>query len=123
MGQRQKFNISEYGPVAYRIKWNDTCINMVATISATILPIDRLPGPCDGSKGQKAKIQLFQNMIMLNIKFKGMTNAATCKQILCPYTLLRGFGSNRSKHFSEIRWFQRYFFEVWALLWHKVPLG
>ena len=46
--------------------------------------------------GQKAKIQLFQNMTMLNIKFKGMTNAATCK-----HTLLRGVGSKGRSIFSE----------------------
>ena len=31
--------------------------------------------------GQKVKIQLFQNMVMLHIKLKGMTNAAICKSI------------------------------------------
>ena len=28
--------------------------------------------------GQKDKSQLFQNIVMLHIKLKGMTNAATC---------------------------------------------
>ena len=46
------------------------------------LPIDPLPGPCGG--GHKVKIQLFQNVVMLRINLKGMTNAATCK----PYSVL-----------------------------------
>ena len=31
--------------------------------------------------GQKVKILLFQNMVMLHIKLKGITNAATWMQI------------------------------------------
>ena len=43
------------------IKGNDACINMVANI----LPIDPLPRPFRW--GQKVKIQLFQNIVMLHI--------------------------------------------------------
>ena len=54
--------------------------------------------PWDG-----VKFPLFQNMTMLYIKLKGMTNAVTCKQIFCSFThprpLRRG---QRSKHFCEI---------------------
>ena len=41
------------------------------------------------------KIKLFQNMVMLHIKLKRMTNAATCKYIFCLYTYSR---VKRSKH-------------------------
>ena len=34
----------------------------------------------------KAKIKLFQNMVMLHIKLKLTTLAATWKQIFCPQT-------------------------------------
>ena len=37
---------------------------------------------------------------MLHIELKGMTNAATCKHIFCPYTHPRSLGwDQRSKHF------------------------
>ena len=39
---------------------------------ATIFPAN----PLD-PKGQNIKIQLFQNMVMLYLKLKGITNAAT----------------------------------------------
>ena len=42
---------------------------------ANILPADP-PPPLD-SGGQKVKIQLFQNMVLLHIKLKEMKNAAT----------------------------------------------
>ena len=48
----------------------------------------RLPPP--QGWGQKVKIQLFQNMVMLHIKLKGMTNAnhaGTCSVLT--YTLDR----------------------------------
>ena len=69
---------SEYGRVALQIKGNDACSNMVAKS----LPVD---SPSPTLRG-RVKIQLFQNMVMLHIKLKGMTNAAICKHIFCPYT-------------------------------------
>ena len=36
--------------------------------------------------GQKVKIQLFQNTVMLHITLKGITNATTWQQIFCPQT-------------------------------------
>ena len=36
--------------------------------------------------GQKVKIQLFQNNVMLHIKLKGIRNAATWSQIFCLLT-------------------------------------
>ena len=68
----------EYGHVAYRIKWNHECSNMVANI----LPTDPLPD--SGAWDQKVIFQLFQNMDMLHIKLKGMTHAAACQQIFSP---------------------------------------
>ena len=68
--KRSNANVSEYGHVAYQIKGNDACSNMVANI----LPAD--PARLWGS-GQKVKIQLFQNMVMLHIKLNGITNAVT----------------------------------------------
>ena len=63
-----------------------------------ILPLDPLPDPFGW--GQKVKIQLFQNMVMLHIRLKGMTNAATCKYIFCPNTHPSSLGwGQRSKHF------------------------
>ena len=38
--------------------------------------------------GQKVKIQFLQNMVMLNIKLKTITNAATQYQIFCLQTPL-----------------------------------
>ena len=45
-----------------------------------------VPDPLGGLRewGQNVKIQLFQNMIILHIKFKGIMNAAPWKQIFCP---------------------------------------
>ena len=36
--------------------------------------------------GAEAKIKLFQNMVMLHIKLKLMTHAATLYEIFCPQT-------------------------------------
>ena len=63
IGQIQFF--PEHGHVAYQIKENHKCSNMVANI----LPADH---PHPWGWGQKVKIQLFQNMVMLHIKLKGI---------------------------------------------------
>ena len=60
---------SEHGHIAYQIKWNPECSKMVANI----LPADP-PPPRPWGWGQKVKIQLFQNMVMLHIKLKGVMN-------------------------------------------------
>ena len=45
--------------------------------------------------GQTVEIQLFQNMVMLHIKLKGMKNAVIYNHIFCPYTpWIPGIGSN-----------------------------
>ena len=51
----------------------------------------------------EAEIQLFQNMVMLNIKLKGMEHRVPCKDILDPYTTLDPCGGvKRSRHtFTE----------------------
>ena len=71
----QNSTFSEHGHVAYQIKGNHKCSNMVANI---IIFSRRSPPRPQGSKDQ---IQLFQNMVMLHIKLKGITNAATWKHI------------------------------------------
>ena len=85
-GRSQSSTYSEYVHVANQIKRNDPCINMVANI----LLIDPLPGPWGG--GQKVKIQPFQNMVMLHINLKGITNAAACKHIFYPTHTLHPCG-------------------------------
>ena len=68
----QKSTFSEHGCVAYQIKGNHECSNMVAKIlHANPLPQDPRVW------GQKIKTQLFQNMVMLHNKLKGISNAAT----------------------------------------------
>ena len=53
--------------------------------------------------GTEAKIKLFQNMVMLQIKFKLATLAATWLQIFCPQTHSRprGWGQKVKLSFSE----------------------
>ena len=64
MGSKgQNATFSEHGPVAYQIKGNHKCSNMVSNN----LPAD----PLD-PRGQKVKIKLFQNNVMLHIKLKGI---------------------------------------------------
>ena len=65
---------------------------------ANILPVD-VPPPITWGWGQEANIQLFQNMVMLHIKSKGMTNAATCNHIFCPYTPPQPLGGVKAKTF------------------------
>ena len=59
----------------------------------------RPPSPDPGVWGQKVKIQLFQNMVMLHIKLKGMTNAATCKHI---YTQPDPWGGVKGQTFLKV---------------------
>ena len=61
---------SEHGHVAYPIKGNDACSNMVSNI------FTRRPQPRNPRGG--VKIQLLQNMVLLQIKLSEITNAATC---------------------------------------------
>ena len=61
-GSGQNSTFSEYGHVAYQIKGNEACINMVANI----LPVYPLSRPWGW--GQMVIFQLFQNMVMLHIK-------------------------------------------------------
>ena len=74
-GQNSTF--SEHGHVAYQIKDNHECSNMAANILPTDPPY---PHPRDGVS--RSKFNFFQNMVMLHIKLKKITNAATWKQIL-----------------------------------------
>ena len=64
----------EIGHIAYQIKENPECSNMVANI----FPADPPSPPLQpGGWGQMVKIQLFQNIMMLRIILKDLTNAAT----------------------------------------------
>ena len=63
---------------AYQIKENHTCRKM----EANILPSNPLPWWVEGG----VKVQLFQNMVMWQIKLKGMEHKAPCKHIFSPYT-------------------------------------
>ena len=51
---------------------------------ANILPSD--PPPPPKLRGQKVKIKLFQNNVVLHINLKGIMNAATWSQIFCLQT-------------------------------------
>ena len=66
----QNLTFSEHGHVAYQIKGNHMCSNMVANI----LPADPPPPPPPdpGNGVNKIKIQLFQNMVMLHIILNGL---------------------------------------------------
>ena len=59
-----------------------TCRKMVANI----LPSDPLPTPLPWWVEGGVKVQLFQNMVMWQIKLKRMEHKAPCKHIFSPYT-------------------------------------
>ena len=58
----QNSTSSEYGHVAYQIKRNQTCSNIIGNI----LPAD--PPPPANNGGLSVKMQLFQNINILHIK-------------------------------------------------------
>ena len=64
---------SEHCPVAYQIKWNYECSNMVANI------LPATPPAWPWGWVQQVKIQIFHNMVMLHIKSNRIVNAAACK--------------------------------------------
>ena len=66
-GQNSFFSV--YGHVAYQIKGNHKCSNMIANI----LPSD---SPSDlGGGVKRSNFYFFQNMVMLHIKLKQITYA------------------------------------------------
>ena len=68
MKHNNQFNI--FRTWSYQIKENHKCINIVANI----LPIDPPPRyPGDGLVGQNS---FFQNMVMLHINIKGITECS-----------------------------------------------
>ena len=79
MGPRPKINFSEYGHVAYQIKADGAGSNMVANILPTDTPLTQ-------GVGQKVKLYTFLKVVMLHIKLKLTTLAATWEQIICPQT-------------------------------------
>ena len=72
--KNQHSNFSEHGHVAYQIKWNHKCNNMVLNTLPTYTP------PHTGGGVKRSKLKFFQNMVLLLIK-KGIMNAATWKKI------------------------------------------
>ena len=63
-GGGQNSTFSEHGHVAYQIRGNHECSNMVANIlSADTFPP---PPPLDPG-GQKVKVKIFQNRVLLHI--------------------------------------------------------
>ena len=76
MGSKgQNSTSSKYGHVVCQIKGNGTCINMFANILSAYPPPPPIPPPPD--PWGEVKIQPFHNIVMLHIKFNGITNAAT----------------------------------------------
>ena len=72
-GQKVKtLPFSKHSHFAYQIKRNHKCSNTLAFF------LPAVPNRSwEGLLFLKAKIQLFQNMVILHIKFKGITNAPT----------------------------------------------
>ena len=65
---------SEHCYVAYQIKGNQVCSNMVANI----LPADPSPPPPPPPPPPHTHTHLPQNMVMLHIKLKVIRNTAKC---------------------------------------------
>ena len=68
LGVGRNSSFSEDGHVAYQIKGDDACSNMVANVFTR-----RHHPPWGSVKSQKST---FPNMVMLHIKLNGTTNAA-----------------------------------------------
>ena len=67
----QKLTFSEHGHVAYHIKGNHEMQHYGNNFFCPLTPHD------PSGWGRKVKIELFQNMVVLHIKLKKITNAAT----------------------------------------------
>ena len=74
--KRSKSNFSEQAYVAYQIKWNYKCSNIVADILPSN-PKPPTPRPWGGGGDKRSKFIFFHNMVMLHIKLIKMTHAAT----------------------------------------------
>ena len=83
--KRSTFNSSEHSHVAYQIKVNYECSNLIANI-LPVYPCPPQPLSWPWVGGHNVKIKLFQNTVVLHIKLKGITNAAREKKIVCPQT-------------------------------------
>ena len=64
----QASTFSEHGHVAYQVKWNHNCSNMVANILLTDPHPLTPPLPTLGSLN-------FENVLMMHIKLNGVANA------------------------------------------------
>ena len=71
----KNLTFSEHGNVAYQIKGNHRRSNMQHGSKYYARRAPPPPPPDPG--GQKVKIQLFQNMVILHTKLKAITNAVT----------------------------------------------
>ena len=104
-----KFNFSEHGHIAYKIKGNHHCSNMVEIFCPQIPNLPPPPPPPD-RRSSKVQIKLFQNMVTLHIKSKGSTKCSNIvanilfrRPLPTPTPLTLGFGSKgRNSTFSEL---------------------
>ena len=72
-GRGQNSTFSEYGNVAYQIKADDACSNILANI----LPTDTFSTQGVGSKGHHFSQTIsFLKVVMLHIKLKGIEHRA-----------------------------------------------
>ena len=69
----QKSNFPEHGHVAYQINGNHEMQQHGSKIFAQLL-LPPPPTQVPSGRGQKVKILLFQNMVQLHIKIKGITS-------------------------------------------------
>ena len=60
---------SEYSHVAYQIKADDFCSNMVAILLHTDTPLTK-------GRGQKVRLYILLKVVMLHIKFNGIEHRA-----------------------------------------------
>ena len=90
MVPRYKLTFSEYGHVAYQIKADDAGSNMIANILPSDIPLTQ-------GWDQKVKLYLSLKVVMLHIKLKLTTLAATW-YFAHRYTLDPGGGVKRSNY-------------------------
>ena len=80
---RSKFHFFKHGHVAFQVKENHKCSNMVPNILPAH-PIPSPPPPPTLGMGSVGQIQLFQDMVMLHIKLKGTTKYSNMIVIIMP---------------------------------------
>ena len=96
---RSNSTSTEDSHIAYKIKENHKCSNMVVNILPAVTPTRGM--------GSLRQIQLFQNMVMLNIKLKKITNAQHGSKYFArrpPAPMTLGYGVKRSKFIFFRTW-------------------